>query len=691
MRWRSFLICAFLPVVNLVPTRAGQATPLLPESAVSALAQELSGESAHRTVEQLTQYHRMRGSSGFGAAARHIRDRILEYDLESVKITRFPADGDVFYGTQRSRPAWEARFAELWELRQEQGEWTRVRRIASWQERPVTLAQDSLSGRVGRAQLVDVGSGLRPEEYRGLEVEGNLVLTSSQPGAAAELAVAFYGAAGIVSYAQNQKSAWWGMDEDLVRWGHLETFSEIETFAFMVSPRQARSWQGRIADGETIWLSADVEASRQPGHYEIATGVIEGSDPTLRDREIVFSCHLDHQRPGANDNASGCATILEVARTLSKLIREGKLERPARTLRFWWPPEIEGSLAILNGEAGYSDRVAAVIHLDMVGGGEATKAQLHVTRSPKSLPTFVNDVAEEFGRFVNRESAQFADDGVASYPLVAPEGSRQALGADFVDLTLGSDHQVYADGSFRVPVIYMNDWPDRYIHTHRDSSANIDPTKLLRASFIAAAAGYYLASMGTDNVPEVQDLLQREALRDTSVLLDRLADVEAAERPNLIRFHKDFWRSKFSSVARFGEISEAAGSRALSFLVALDGLLTPRQSEGAESLQEGEARIATIYSRKEKPKGPMSAFGYNYLQDHLKKRQMTSPKLLDYRGLWGSGSEYAYEALNLVDGQRTVSDIRDDLSAIYGPVPTALVRDYLRALQGIGVLAGQGR
>jgi Zn-dependent M28 family amino/carboxypeptidase len=48
------------------------------------------------------------------------------------------------------------------------------------------------------------------------------------------------------------------------------------------------------------------------------------SDPKLKEEEIAFSCHLDHQRPGANDNASGCVTILEVARTLQKLIAEGK-------------------------------------------------------------------------------------------------------------------------------------------------------------------------------------------------------------------------------------------------------------------------------------------------------------------------------------------------------------------------------
>src|SRR5258708_14906599 len=62
---------------------------------------------------------------------------------------------------------------------------------------------------------------------------------------------------------------------------------------------------------------------------------------------------------------------------------------------------------------------------------------------------------------------------------------------------MGSDHDVYQDSSFGIPAIYMNDWPDRYIHTNFDSAANIDTTKLKRAAFIGAASGYFLAGLGT--------------------------------------------------------------------------------------------------------------------------------------------------------------------------------------------------
>ena len=65
---------------------------------------------------------------------------------------------------------------------------------------------------------------------------------------------------------------------------------------------------------------------------------------------------------------------------------------------------------------------------------------------------------------------------------------------------------------------------------------------------------------------------------------------------------------------------------------------------------------------------------------------MPGPNLLSFQGRWGDGGAYAYEALNLADGRRTVAQIRDDLSAIYGPVPLRLVSEYLDVLAKIGIL-----
>ena len=100
---------------------------------------------------------------------------------------------------------------------------------------------------------------------------------------------------------------------------------------------------------------------------------------------------------------------------------------------------------------------------------------------------------------------------------------------------------------------------------------------------------------------------------------------------------------------------------------------------------------ALVFTRSAEPKGPMSVFGYNYFSDKYGSRE-SSIRLLQHEGARGSGADYAYEVLNLADGMRTAQRIRDDVSAIYGPVPLDVVVEYLRAAANIGVLtAGSAR
>ena len=672
----NFLICLLL---TANPVYANQTT-LLPEPVLAALSQELSGETAKRNLEHIARHHRMRGSRGFRAAADHIVEQLRAYGLSDARIEQFPADGKIFYGTQKSRPAWDAEFAELWEMRETPAGWTAHTRLASWDAMPVTLAQDSESGNA-MAELVDVGSGTSERDYAGRDVRGKIVLASAQPGSVAALAVERFGAAAIVSYAQNQRTAWSGENENPVRWGHLETFALKPTFAFMVSLKQARAFQQRLANGEKIRLHATVRAGKHSGFYDVVTATIPGADPRLRAEEIAFSCHLDHQRPGANDNASGSVAILEVARAFSKLISEGKIARPARTIRFIWPPEIEGTIALLNARPELVSRIKAVIHMDMVGGGPETKAIFHVTRGPASLPSFVNDVAEHFGEFVNQQSAQFAKGANIAYPMFAPEGGKEALQAEMAEFSTGSDHQVYSDSSFGIPAIYLNDWPDRYIHTNFDTPANVDPTKLKRAAFIGAASAYFLASLQPEDAASILRLLQSHSLRRTSTMLARRAALPVEEAANLTRFHLLHERALVDSMDRFFRIPGRTRVDGMAFL---DNMEKPLGEVKPSAPPQGDGRL--VFRRNPTIKGPMSAFGYDYFTDHYGAERERSIQLLQYQGLRGTGGEYAYEVLNLVNGQRTAQDIRDGVSATYGPIPLELVVEYLRALKSISVI-----
>ena len=552
--------------------------------------------------------------------------------------------------------------------------------LASYEAEPVVLAEDSESAEV-TTDLVDVGEGVKESDYAGKDVKGKIVLVSAQPGTAQDLAVGKFGAAGIVSYAQNQKTAWWGEDENLIRWGHLETFSANKTFAFMVSLKAARGISERLGRGEKIRLHAVVKAGQHPGNYEVVTATIPGADVKLKEEEIAFSCHLDHQRPGANDNASGCVTILEVARTLQKLISNGTLARPARTIRFIWPPEIEGRMALLNGKPEFAKRIRAVVHMDMVGGGPETKAVFHVTRGPMSLPSFVHDVAWAFAEFVNEESYKFAATGKAEYPLVAPEGGKEPLRAEYSAYTMGSDHDVYQDSSFGIPAIYLNDWPDRYIHTNFDTAANIDTTKLKRAAFIGAASGYFLAGMRENSGAGALRYVEAFRLQRGTETELRAKQVSDAEAQNFT------WQYLDEEIEIANSIKRIVPSSVTVSEIAFEGAIPLKLSEGYKkptTPSKGEAPVK--FSRRSQLKGPLVVFGYDYFGEHAKAAGIATPKLLSYEGLWGAGEEYAHEVLNFADGKRNAQAIRDAVSAEYGPVPLEIVVEYLKALEKIGLV-----
>lgn len=84
-------------------------------------------------------------------------------------------------------------------------------------------------------------------------------------------------------------------------------------------------------------LSVHLEApTLKPVPLRNVVGVLSGSDPVLRDQYVLVTAHYDHVGKsskgifhGANDNASGTASVMEIAAGLA-----GGKERPRRTVVF---------------------------------------------------------------------------------------------------------------------------------------------------------------------------------------------------------------------------------------------------------------------------------------------------------------------------------------------------------------------
>jgi len=465
--------------------------PFLTQAQWTALREEASGLAPYENLRALTRLHRVPATLEFEQAADFILKRAQEYGLQDVHAEQFPIDGKVSYGLMRSYFAWHVEAGRLWETEPVHG------LLGDWSTDPIRLADYSHSADVD-APLIDVGAGTSEADYAGKNVRGNLVLADGVLAVVQRLAVMKFGAAGIVSDMPNQSNAWSGLDSSIVRWGHLDA-SVPNGFAFMVSRATATALRAQMLGEHPVLLSGHVKADVGPGRWTVVSGTIPGTDPQAG--EIVYSCHLDHQRPGANDNASGCVTILESARLLNRLIAAGALPRPIRTLRFLWGPEVEGTMAYLSKHPDIRRTMRADVHMDMVGGDLfKNKAVLHVTETPWSLPSFVTDIGAAFADTIRDAAAHYAEDGTQADAAVIEDrdgapGTRNAFYVDQTPYAEGSDHDDYDSSTIAVPSLYLRDWPDIYIHTDHDTLDQIDATKLRRVALLGAASGYTYASL----------------------------------------------------------------------------------------------------------------------------------------------------------------------------------------------------
>ena len=118
--------------------------------------------------------------------------------------------------------------------------------------------------------------------------------------------------------------------------GH-QTIEIGTSFNILEFTPEAVETLSKIPDGTRIEFRAPVSLKR--GFTWNAVGMLRGTDPVLRHGAVLFSAHLDHigvGRPvngdniynGADDDASGTAAVLELARVL------GSGEKPKRTVIF---------------------------------------------------------------------------------------------------------------------------------------------------------------------------------------------------------------------------------------------------------------------------------------------------------------------------------------------------------------------
>jgi hypothetical protein len=132
-------------------------------------------------------------------------------------------------------------------------------------------------------------------------------------------------------------------------------------------------------------------------------GMIEGSDPKLKEEAIILGAHLDAVGspgclfPGALDNASGSVDILAAAKALA-----ASGVRPARTIIFAFFGGEEcglyGSKKCVELPVWPKEKTLCMINLDMVGNGTG----LHLANG-KSYPEILKYFAEANNKYLHRD------------------------------------------------------------------------------------------------------------------------------------------------------------------------------------------------------------------------------------------------------------------------------------------------
>src|SRR4029450_6294221 len=137
------------------------------------------------------------------------------------------------------------------------------------------------------------------------------------------------------------------------------------TAAWAVTPEVQRNLSAMLSRGQEITIRSITKSAQVPNHSEYVHAEIPGDGSTTQ--EVAISGHLYEGviKQGANDDNSGCALRLEVGRTYIKLIKEGKLPRPKRTINFQWVPEISGTREYLRAHPEKEKAIIGTLNFDM--------------------------------------------------------------------------------------------------------------------------------------------------------------------------------------------------------------------------------------------------------------------------------------------------------------------------------------
>jgi len=680
VKYKRKIFCLFL-IAILTSSVALAENPLASKKLIQALKEHVSGENAFNYTVSITHFDRIQASEGWHDAAVMIKKELERVGYKDIVLEGWPSNGSKYYYTYRTPIGWRAKRAELWMISPER------ERLCSYEEIPLTLVKHSHSADV-EAELVDVGTGVGEDSYENRDVKGKIVLATAYTGDVSRDAVIKRGALGVVTwYPPEVRPGYPSMIRYTAIWPRWEERDKIG-FGFNVSKNQGWLLKKMLDEGKKVVLKASVEAEHYESQVEVLSASLPGS--TEPEKEVMIIGHLCHPLPSANDNASGSGGMLEMARALKKMVDKGLIEPPKRTIRFLWVPEFAGTVPYIKAYLERTRNTLSVINCDMIGEDlHLTGGTFDITCTPDSMPSYLNDVTVNFTKLAERLN------------LRSMSGSNHPFAYRVLPFSGGSDHYIFNDGALKVPSV-MFGHGDTFHHTSLDTPDKVDASELRRVCFIALGSTYYLANASEKEAKDMSRLIARNGLsRLSSDYYDSLSLMHEVE--NGKKLHK-----AYRQVLNVIEHSKRREEQAV-----LSTGIFVKDREAKDEIQDSTENIKTLSSGfiKEAQKThknlclklgikpepitltaeekkmsrvvPVRAEDFvcplwtDYIEEKLGEGILDGMKLPRY------GS---YEALNFVDGRRSIFGIARAVSAEFGPVDVQEVYDFFRVLEKAGLV-----
>jgi hypothetical protein len=275
-------------------------------------------------------------------------DRAVSY-LER-KFKSFGLEVDVFEEPERLVFAHSS-----WSLRVEEPKGLRRLIKNEW------LAGFSPSAAATKAELVGLPSW---EDLEDDSLQGKAILLESSPTDRQYQRLADAGVSALLLISPRLPGAY-------TDWALIENLKPSETNRvplFNLSRNNGDVLLSALEKGERIVISFSAVTKTSRGKPKTVVATLRGK----KDSYYLICAHGDSDSggPGADDNASGVAGVVELARTLGGMVRTRVIPQPEHSMKFIvWGAEIYSTQHYVRSYADELEKIQAVLNYDEIGTG----------------------------------------------------------------------------------------------------------------------------------------------------------------------------------------------------------------------------------------------------------------------------------------------------------------------------------